>query len=84
MPGVGSSYAIVTAVLRSCNPKNPCCSLVPLPAGTCPDASDSRAVVRTDSQRAAARAAEVVRLEAVLLAAAKCNAALREEDMALL
>lgn len=53
-------------------------------AGACPDVGDSRAVARTDSQRASARATEAARLEAVLAAAAKCNAALGEEDMALL
>lgn len=39
---------------------------------------------RTDSQRAAARAAEAARLDGVLAQAAKCNAAMRDDDFVLM
>lgn len=60
----------------------PCCPCACLPAGAI-DAADSR-LLRTDSQRSAARSAEAARLEAVLEVAGKCNAAMREEDWELM
>ena len=57
----------------------------PAGAAGAADVGDSlRSVARIDSQRVAARAAEAARLEGILEAAAKCNAALREEDFAML
>lgn len=47
------------------------------------DLGDAR-LARSESQRSAVRSAEGARLEAVLQLAAKCNAAMAEEDWQLM
>lgn len=63
-------------------PKALCALCLTLPAAAV-DAADSK-LARSETQKAAVKASEAARLEAVLELAGKCNKALREEDWELM
>lgn len=79
----GGSWAATLPAPPAALPHMPCRCRRTCGAGA-PASGGGATLGRSDSEAAAARAAEAQRLEAVLVLAAKCNQALREEDWELM
>ena len=81
--GPGRDAALPVLLLLPLQATDATPPLCPPPAAAAVEVGDGR-LARTESHRLAVRSAEAARLDAVLEVAAKCNAAVREEDWALL